>query len=112
MPEPLLLPFGSRPYRLNLPPHLRAVVVPPPPPGPSRPLHELLHEALESPIAAPRLQDAVASGARVLIAVSDASRDDPRAPMLRALLDRMPSDIELTIAVANGTHGPSELERL
>lgn len=106
------LPFGSRPYQFELPSHIRSALVEPPLSAPARPLEQLLAEALDSPIAAPRLQDSVAPGHRVVIAVSDATRDDPRTAMLRALLARMPADIELTIAVANGTHGPSNIEQL
>jgi nickel-dependent lactate racemase len=109
------LPFGRQPYRLDLDrggrPR-RAHVVMPPEPGPSRPLDTLLAAALDAPIEAPRLEDAVKPRGRVVLLVSDATRDDPRAAMLTALLARMPRDIALTLAVANGTHGPSDLGRL
>lgn len=112
MTRSLLLPFGSTPYSFAVPAHVDAVVVDPPAVGPARPLGALIDHALDHPIAAPRLQDAVASGARVVIVVSDATRDDPRDAMIRALLARMPHHIDLTIAIANGTHGLSELARL
>jgi nickel-dependent lactate racemase len=109
------LPFGPQPYRLDLA-HggrpRRAHVVMPPEPGPTRPLDTLLAAALDAPIQAPRLDDAVKPRDRVVLLVSDATRDDPRAAMLTALLARMPRDISLTLAVANGTHGPSDLGRL
>lgn len=106
------LPFGHQPYRLDLPPGSRTHVVMPPEPGPARPLDTLLTAALDQPIEAPRLEDAVKPGDRVVLLVSDATRDDPRAAMLAALLARLPGDIAITLAVANGTHGPCALERL
>jgi nickel-dependent lactate racemase len=109
------LPFGRQPYRLDLTGsgrQLRPTVVLPPEPGPARPLDALVAAALDAPIEAPRLEDAVAPRARVVLLVSDATRDDPRAAMLTALLARMPRDIDITLAVANGTHGPSDLGRL
>jgi nickel-dependent lactate racemase len=109
------LPFGRQPYRLDLD-HggrlHRAHVVLPPEPGPTRPLDTLIAAALDAPIGAPRLEHAVKPKDRVVLLVSDATRDDPRAAMLTALLARMPRDIALTLAVANGTHGPSDLGRL
>jgi lactate racemase len=116
MPEVITLPFGHRPYRLapdgpqGYRFHPRVIL--PPVPGPARPLDDLLHEALDAPIGAARLEDGVRSGDRVVIVVSDATRDEPRAAMVRALLARMPRDIALTLAVANGTHGPGDLGRL
>jgi lactate racemase len=112
MTHSILLPFGSSPYVFEVPANVDAMVVHAPAALPARPLPALLDHALEHPIAAPRLQDAVAPGARVVIVVSDATRADPRDVMIRALLARMPSSIELTIAVANGTHGPADLGRL
>lgn len=106
------LPFGGRPYRLDLAPGRRAHVVMPPEPGPARPLDALLAAALDAPIAAARLEDAVRPGDRVVLLVSDATRDDPRAAMLGALLARLPRDAAITLAVANGTHGRSDLGRL
>ncbi len=109
------LPFGRQPYRLDLGQAVQALrfhVVYPPEPGPAQPLEHLLAAALDQPIEAPRLEDAVKSRDRVVLLVSDATRDDPRAVMLTALLARLPGDIEITLAVANGTHGLSDLERL
>lgn len=112
MANPLILPFGSSPYVLELGPHVHPAVIHPPDPGPGHAVEELIEEALNHPISAPRLGDAVPRGARVVVCVSDATRDDPRNAMLRAILARIPADIELTIAVASGTHGPSDLGRL
>lgn len=110
-----MLPFGHRPYRWNPDSpaaRIRPTVVLPPTPGPAQPIDTLLCQALDAPVGTPRLEDMAHPGARVVIIVSDATRSDPREAMLRALLARMPGDIALTIAVANGTHGPSDLGRL
>lgn len=110
-----MLPFGHLPYRLDpdaAGPGVEVSVILPPEPAPPRPLDTLLAKALDAPIGAPRLEDAVRPGERVVLLVSDATRDDPREAMLRAVLARMPGDIVVTLAVANGTHGPSDLNRL
>lgn len=115
MSRTITLPFGRLPYRLDLDaagPGVEPTVVLPPEPGAPRPLDALLARALDGPTGAPRLEDAVQPGDRVVLLVSDATRDDPRAAMLHALLARMPGDIALTLGVANGTHGPSDLDRL
>ncbi|MCG8422935.1 MAG: lactate racemase domain-containing protein [Proteobacteria bacterium] len=75
-------------------------------------LTKLLDGALAQPVAAPLLEDAVHPRDRVVIAVSDTTRDEPRDAMLRALLARLPDDIQLSIAIANGTHGPCRIEQL
>jgi nickel-dependent lactate racemase len=109
------LPFGRQPYRLDLGQvgrDLRPHVVSPPEPGPGRPLDRLLAAALDEPIGAPRLEESVKPRDRVVLLVSDATRDDPRAAMLTALLARLPRDVSITLAVANGTHGLSDLGRL
>jgi lactate racemase len=112
MTDSVLLPYGSSPYPLEVPANVDAMVIHAPAVMPARPLAALLDHALEHPIAAPRLQDAMAPGARVVIVVSDATRDDPRDAMIRALLARMPGPVDLTIAIANGTHGPGDRKRL
>lgn len=108
----LQLPYGHKPYELHLPDHIEPTVVLPAEPGPAKPIKDVVSRALDEPIEAARLESAVRPGDRVVVAVSDATRDDPRDLMLRALLARMPADIRLTIAVANGTHGLSDLDRL
>ena len=109
------LPYGTHPCSFELPGHFSATLVESPGPATTSSkadLPAMIDQALDNPIAAPRLDDVIPAGARVLIAVSDATRDDPRQQMLQALLARMPGDIELTIGVANGTHGPCDLARL
>jgi nickel-dependent lactate racemase len=47
-----------------------------------------------------------------LIAISDASRDDPRQELLTAILSELPRNVSVVVAVANGTHGPCDTGRL
>lgn len=131
MPERYILPYGSRPYEVEFPANIDVHVIDPPASSRSSPgqvdsagnstrddpegelsVNEALERALDNPIGSARLEEMVEPGARVVIAVSDSTRDDPRSAMLRALLRRLPDDIELTIAVANGTHGRSDLQAL
>lgn len=64
---------------------------------------ELVREALAHPIGAPSLEELAASSRRIAIAISDATRDEPRDAMLEALLERIPRD-RATLVVAAGTH--------
>lgn len=68
-----------------------------------------LARALGGPIAGPRLRDLVTPGQRVAVAICDGTRPQPRAAMLRALIDELagvaaPED--LMVFVATGTHRP------
>lgn len=81
-----------------------AEVARPAPIAPADP-RALCEAALDAPIGAPRLEDQVAGGARVLLIVSDATRDEPRAALVAAVRGRLPRDVRLTIAIATGTHG-------
>ena len=104
----LVLPYGASPCHVDLGGRdvrvLEAARLAPPPP-----VRALLEHALDAPIGAPPLS--AATGARVTVIVSDATRDEPRAEMLEALRDRLPGT-RWTIAVATGTHGPCNLDAL
>lgn len=112
MSQRCILPYGSRPIDVEFPDFIEPTVVMPPRSGAPQPLSDVLARALDAPIGMPRLERAVAPGSRVVIIVSDATRDDPRSALVDALLARLPTDIRLTIAIANGTHGRSDLSRL
>lgn len=101
------LGYGRLPLMAEVPADAE-VLWPPPPPPIARPLDELLAEALRSPIDASRLRGAVSPGSRVAVIVSDPTRAEPRAAILRALQDEMDVDVKLHIAVANGTHAPGD----
>lgn len=101
----LVLPFGRRPYPIDVGDRevevLEAAQLPPAPP-----LEALVEAALDAPIGGPTL-----AGRRITAIVSDATRAEPRAAFLRALRARRP-DAAWTIAIATGTHGPADLSAL
>lgn len=72
--------------------------------------------ALRQPVAGPPLRDRVPPGAEVAISICDGTRPQPRIPMLRALLEELPTPPErVTLLVATGTHRPpaaAELEKM
>jgi nickel-dependent lactate racemase len=89
------------------------VIAPPAPPAPPD-LRAALESALAHPVGARPLAEIASSRTRVVVVVSDASRDEPRAELFAAVrraLAAVPDD-HLTLAIANGTHGPARLERL
>ncbi len=102
----ICLPYGTRPLRVRLPDG--AIVADlPAPAGPPGDLGQLLRLALDAPIASAPLEQLARGVRRVLVIVSDATRDDPRAALLSAVRERLPAGVELTIAIANGTHAPA-----
>jgi len=79
--------------------------------------HGALLKALRAPIGLPPLRDIVKPGQRVAISVCDITRAQPRAEMVRALLEEMPGirAEDVTILIATGTHRtntPAEMERM
>jgi nickel-dependent lactate racemase len=69
-----------------------------------------VRRALERPVAGPPLRDVVPRGARVAIAVCDATRPQPRKPMLAAIaevLDGVVAPEDVVVLIATGTHTPS-----
>jgi nickel-dependent lactate racemase len=108
------LGYGARPLQLTLPPGLEAEVLAPPAPPPVADLRGALSAALAHPFGSLPLRQVATSRTRVVVIVSDASRDEPRAELyaaVRAELSAVP-DAQLTLAVANGTHQPGPVEGL
>lgn len=108
----MLLGYGVRP--LPLPPGVPARVIAPrlAPAVPDLPA--ALEAALAHPVGARPLHLLATARTRAVVIVSDATRDEPRAELFaaaRRALGAVPDD-HLTIAVANGTHGPAPLDRL
>lgn len=64
---------------------------------------ELCRRALAAPVGAPPLAALARDARRIAIVISDASRDEPREDMLRALLEIVPAE-RITLVVASGTH--------
>src|SRR5262245_3481585 len=97
------LGYGREPLEIEVPPDAR-ILSPHPAPPPPR-----LAEALANPIAAHRLRGRIAPGSSACTIVSDATRAEPRAAMIEAVREEIHVDIDLTIAIASGTHGPSDV---
>jgi nickel-dependent lactate racemase len=111
---PIQLGYGRRP--LPCPEHegTRLRVVAPPRPTAVPDLGAALDAALAHPTGARPLGAVATARSRVVVIVSDASREEPRAALFAAVrraLAAVPDD-HLTLAVANGTHGPAPIERL
>lgn len=70
---------------------------------PARSRLELCRDALAQPIGARPLGELAAQARRVAVAISDASRDEPRDELLEALLEHVPRD-RVTLVIAAGTH--------
>lgn len=114
MTEEVLLGWGSRPLPLRAPPgvSLRVLAAPAAPAVPD--LRAALDDALAHPTGARPLAEVATARTRVVVIVSDASRDEPRAEMFAAVRNALSAvrDDHLTLAIANGTHGPARLDRL
>ena len=111
MARPLLLPYGRTPYLLDLGERtasvLAAAELPPP-----KPLESLLVEALAAPIGRPPVESMISGGRRVTVIVSDITRAEPRELFLRMLRERLPPQLDWTLAIATGTHGPTNVGAL
>ena len=69
-----------------------------------------LRSALERPVAGRPLRELVPPGARVAISICDATRPQPRRPMLEALaqmLDGLARPEDVVVLIATGTHSVS-----
>ena len=111
---PVLLGWGTRPLECPAPPGVRFRVVEPPRPPAVPDLAAALDAALAHPTGARPLATVATARSRVVVVVSDASRDEPRGALFAAVrraLAAVPDD-HVTIAVANGTHAPGPVEAL
>jgi nickel-dependent lactate racemase len=102
------LDYGRRPCSIEVPDGARIVRAPTPDDA-APALASLLAAALDQPVGAPRLDQLVPAGARVLLIVSDATRAEPRGQMVSAVLAGLPGSARVTVAVATGTHGPAAM---
>ena len=111
---PVLLGWGARPLECPAPSGVRLRVLAPPRPPSVPDLAAALDAALAHPTGARPLSTVATARSRVVVVVSDASRDEPRAELFAAVrraLAAVPDD-HLTLAVANGTHAPGPVDRL
>jgi lactate racemase len=116
---PIHLGYGRAPLLIQVPPDSHILQGQDLPPQPeditqelARTAHRAFTAALASPIAAPRLRGRLRSGSQVVIVVSDATRDEPRDAMVRAVLEEIDAPMDVTLAVANGTHPPGPIDAL
>ncbi len=112
----MYLPYGHQPLHVALDAKTRrrtTFVQAPDLPAPAA-IETLIDNALAAPnlIGSTPLEQAAAGAKRVTIVVSDATRTEPRAAMLDALLQRLPTDTAITLAIATGTHGPTAIDEL
>ena len=111
---PVLLGWGARPLECRAPAGVRLRVLPPPRAPAVPDLAAALDAALAHPTGARPLSSIATARTRVVVVISDASREEPRAALFAAVrraLAAVPDD-HLTIAVANGTHAPGPVEAL
>ena len=111
------LPYGEGVLNIDLPGSSTVVIEPRQYGGVTDP-RAALAQALTRPVAGPPLRDLVRRGQTVAISVCDGTRPQPRALVLRAVLEQLdgivdPSDI--VVLVATGTHRantPAELDSM
>jgi len=100
------LAYGDDGLSVRFPAGRTTVVEPSFRPGVSDPGAEL-RRALQQPVAGPPLAARVRPGQTVAIAICDATRPQPRQPMIEAVLDELAGITavdDIVILVATGTH--------
>ena len=110
----ILLGWGARPLPLDPVPGVRLRAVEAPRPEAVGDVRAALEDALAHPFGARPLAQVASARTRVVVVVSGAAREEPRAALFEAVrraLSSVPDD-QLTLAVANGTHPPAPPERL
>ncbi len=109
----VLLGWGARPLTLRAPAGVSLRVLAPPAPR-AVDLGDALEDALLHPTGARPLAQVASARTRVVVVVSDESREEPRAELFLAVRRALAAvrDDHLTVAVATGTHGPARLDRL
>ena len=117
-PRRVRLDYGETGLDLRIPERARdrVEIVRPRFPAPLADPEAALAKALRAPDFGPPLAERAPRGADVAISICDGTRPQPRIPMLRALLDALPTPPErVTLLVATGTHRPpgeDELEAM
>ena len=109
------LDYGADGLDLELPANAaeRTTVIRPRFPAPLRAADDAIRRALREPTAGPPLAERVPPGATVAISVCDPTRAQPRIPMLRAILEEIPTPPErVTLLIATGTHRAATLAEL
>ncbi len=108
------LAYGTSGLTISVPP-TATVIAPRPRPAADDP-RAVLRNALENPVAGPRLRDIIRPGQRLAISVCDVTRPQPRAMMLEAIMTLFEGVIrpeDVVVLIATGTHrGSTSDERL
>ena len=107
------LAYGDHGLSVELPDSATVVIEPHRRPGVVDP-HTALVEALTRPVAGPPLRRLVRKGQTVAISVCDGTRTQPRALVVRSILEQLeglvdPSDV--VVVLATGTHRPNTPRR-
>jgi lactate racemase len=106
------LAYGSTGLTVRLPAAATTVITPRPRLAAPDPL-ATLRAALERPVAGSRLRDLVRAGQRVAISVCDVTRPQPRALMLRAIMEVLDGVVrpeDVVVLIATGTHRASSAD--
>lgn len=104
------LPYGRQPLAVDVPDDAAVIAVPVAPP--TGDVLSLCRQAMDGPVAAPSLEVVARTARRATIIVSDATRADPQGAMAAAVIERLPQTCAVTLAIATGTHGTCNLDRL
>lgn len=109
-------PYGHTAQALTLPDaQVRAVLTPAPAPGSGLPQQDLVEQALDHPIAGPRLEELAYGRKKIVLIASDHTRPVPNKILLPAMLRRIRlgnPDAQITILVATGCHRASTRQEL
>jgi lactate racemase len=100
------LAYGRTGLRVSLPADRTTVIAPVQHVAAGDPA-AVLREALRRPVAGPPLRDRVRAGQSVAVSLCDATRPQPRAAMVTALLAELAGIVrpeDVTLLVATGTH--------
>jgi len=113
------VPYGDSYQEAVFPDSVPVQVINPSAPKFEKPVTQLIEDALNHPIASPRLEELAKPEDRVLIIVNDQTRPGPNKEMAEAVVRRLNqcgiADEQIHILIATGTHRAptdAELEKL
>lgn len=111
--------YGETYQEADFPDSIPVQIISPSVPKFETPVTQLIEDALDHPIASPRLEEMVKPADRVLLIVNDQTRPGPNREMAEAVVRRLNAcgvtDEHIHILIATGTHrapNDAELERL
>ena len=109
------VPYGETYQEADFPDSIPVQVISPAVPKFETPVTQLIEEALDNPIASPRLEELVKTDDQVLIIVNDQTRPGPNKEMAEAIVRRLNKcgipDAQIQILIATGTHrAPTDAE--